>query len=88
MTEKTVKASINPFQSNVTFLYPLKTSEKLQGLQKCDIGLKWVNVSKYLHEMPMFAFTKEKYLHEIAMFTFIKLFFPGISNLGAQIRYA
>ena len=33
---------INPFQSIVTFLYPLKTSEN-QGVQKCDAGLKWVN---------------------------------------------
>ena len=40
----------NPFQSSVTFLYPLKTSENLwfsdvfRGVQKCDTGLKWVKI--------------------------------------------
>ena len=31
---------------------------------------------------------KEKYLHEISIFTLIKKFFPGLPNLGAQIRCA
>ena len=31
---------------------------------------------------------KEKYLHEISMFTFTKNFFPGLYNLGTQIRCA
>ena len=33
---------LKPFQSNVAFLYPLKTS-RFQGVQKCDTGLRWVN---------------------------------------------
>ena len=30
---------------------------------------------------------KEKYLHKISMFTFTNVFFPGLLNLGAKIRY-
>ena len=43
---KITTRSINPFYSSVTFPYPLKTSENqrfFQWVQKCDVGLKWVN---------------------------------------------
>ena len=49
MLEKNVRiiTIINPFQSSVSFLYPLKTSEKrFQGVQKCDTGLKLVNTNQ------------------------------------------
>ena len=31
---------------------------------------------------------KGKYLHKISMLIFIRIFFPGLPNLGAQIRCA
>ena len=45
------KFCINPFTPNVSFLYPLKTSENIfktskhfQGLEKGGIGNKWVKI--------------------------------------------
>ena len=61
MTQKFLKIQkINPFQSNVTFLYPLK-----RGLQKCDIGLK--QVKNYENNICYFPFSDIF----VALFAFI-----------------
>ena len=54
----------NPFQSNVTSLYPLKMyhrcSKVFRGVQKCDNGLKWVNQIplQSKQEFPLCVFAK------------------------------
>ena len=68
-------SDFNPFVSNATFLYPLKTSENLtvfwcfQGVEKGCIGNSWVNqqkINKYqiklqeVHEKLEFWFLPEK----------------------------
>ena len=40
----------NPFVPNVTFLYPLKTSENCKVVEKGCIGNKLFNESKRLYE--------------------------------------
>ena len=52
------KSSINSFQPNVSFQCPLKTSKPLvfwcfQGLQKWNIGLKWVNIILVLYSLSL-----------------------------------
>ena len=36
--------NFNPFVPNAPFLYPLKTSENLQGFEKGCIGNEWVKI--------------------------------------------
>ena len=61
-----LKCIFNPFQSGVTFLYPLKTLENLwffRGYRNCHTGLKWVNklaAMQYRHEIPLRANLRQR----------------------------
>ena len=39
-----LECNFNPFVPNAPFLYPLKTSENLQGFEKGCIGNEWVKI--------------------------------------------